>query len=159
MTWRFALLCLLSCSRPPPDEAPRAQGMQLHGVKVTTWRGSELTAAGTASLIEVRGTTFVAHDADVKTGDGSTMRSAHVEGALDLSTMSAPPGVQVITRDGCEGRTRAPVDYANGVAVASGAVDAKGCGFTLAATGMSYVVAERRALLNGPVATRIEAAP
>lgn len=151
------MLFLAACARPPAEQ-PQPRGVQLAGVQLTTWRGAELSAQGTARAATLNAGGFVAEDVALTSAGGTTLRSPRIEGELDLSRLTAG-GVAVKTAAGCEGSTAQRVDYAEGIAASAGPVTAGGCGFTLDGSRVVYRVLERRAEIAGPVRTRIEAAP
>jgi hypothetical protein len=147
----------VACSRPPTTDAAQPRGVQLENVQLTTWRKADLSASGTAKRATLTVWGFSAADVEVTTATGSTLRAAAVEGDIELTAVNAASGAEVKTSDGCVASTRTRVDYAEGVVRSAGAVNAHGCGFELDGQRASYIVAERRADIEGPVRTRIDA--
>ena len=159
MRFSTALLALAAaaCTRPPPEQ-PAPRGLLLEGVTLTTWRGAELSASGTAARATVTPQGFFAEGVSVKLAGGVSLTAPLLDGAMSLDRLAAADGVTVKTSDGCAGSTRGRVDYEGGVARTEGPVTGGGCGFSLDGARLVYSVAERRAEVLGPVRTRIEAA-
>jgi hypothetical protein len=157
---RFLLPALLvaACSRPPAETA-QPRGLQLEGVRLTTWRDGELGSSGTAARATLTAQGFFAEDVALTTSTGVTLRAPLVDGSMDLRRLAASDGAAVKTDDGCSGSTRSRVEYFEGIARTEGPVSGGGCGFTVDGSRLEYNVLERRAEISGPVKTRIEAAP
>ena len=152
------LLVFAACDRPPQVHAP-ARGVELTGVELTTWRGAELSASGTAKYATLTVDGFVAEDVTLTTATETSLRAPKVDGQMDLKQLAAAQGLSVKSRDGCTGSTAQRVDYVEGLATTTGPVQGGGCGFTLNGARLVYSLPERRAEVFGPVRTRIEASP
>lgn len=152
------LLVIAACDRPP-ELRPAPRGVELEQVQLTTWRGAEVTAKGTASRATLTVDGFVADDVTLTTATGTTLRAPKIDGQMDLKQMAAAQGLAVKSQDGCTGSTAQRVDYVDGIATTTGPVQGGGCGFTLHGSRLVYSLPERRAEVFGPVRTRIEASP
>jgi hypothetical protein len=150
------LLLACACTRPPAGQ-PQPRGVQLDAVQLTTWRGAELSARGTARTATLTADGFVAEDVAVTSAGGTALKAPRVEGDIALEKLTASGGLSVKTDGGCEGYTRDRVDYGDGIALSTGPVTAGGCGFLLEGSRLVYRVAEHRAEVFGPVRTRVEA--
>jgi hypothetical protein len=155
----FALLLIApGCSRPPA-ESTQPRGLQLEGVTITTWRGAAISASGTAARALITPSGFQAEGVSLRSAAGVELRAPLLDGAIDLSNMSAADGAAVKTSDGCAAQTRGRVAYAAPIVRTEGPLSGGGCGFQLSGSRLTYDVVERRAEVFGPVRTRIEAAP
>ena len=150
-------LLLLGCSRPTAP-APQRHGVELSDVRLTTWRGPELTARGTAQRATLTAAGFAADGVELTTASGTTVRAPRVDGELDLSRITADR-LDVETASGCVGSTQGRVVYQGAFVTSSGPVCAQGCGFSLSGSKLTYSVLERRAVVEGPVHTLLEARP
>jgi hypothetical protein len=148
---------LAACARPVATR-PEPKGVELSGVRLTTWRGARLTSHGTARRASLGADGFSAEGVELVSASGTRVRAPAAKGTLDLSRVIAD-AAGVKAPDGCEAATHQRVSWALGELKSEGPVSARGCGFSLDGSRLTYSVVERRALVDGPVRTRVEARP
>lgn len=146
----------LACARPPaPAEQPG--GLRLRGVKIEAWRGAKKTLSGTAPRVSLQRNTFEADDAALALESGARVEAPVLQGDDEGTRATAPKGGTTRTADGCVAATKSPARYDGQTVQVDGALSVDGCGVALTAQGMRYEVQERKADLDGPVETHVEA--
>jgi hypothetical protein len=159
MTLRLWPVCLLALAyaRPPAEPTEQPGGLALRGVKIEAWRGDRKTFSGSAPRVSLQRNTFEAADATLKLESGTRVDAPVLQGDDEGARASAPQGGTARTADGCVATTKTPARYDGHTVQVDGALSVDGCGVALTAQGMRYAVGERKADLDGPVETHVEA--
>jgi hypothetical protein len=125
---RVLLLIACACAVPPAEVTRASDRLVLHGVTVSAWRGEKQTLKARAALLEY--------------GAGS---------------FEAPAGGELTLPDGCRATSASPTHFDGTQARVDGPVTVEGCGVTVSAARATFSFSDGKAVLEGPVHTRIEA--
>lgn len=171
------LLALAASACNPVKKASAREEIQerlppqvsLHGVRLRSWSGSELSAHGRAAMLtyDRQNTRFVATDGELQFPDRNAgdpgpemiVRAPVLEGEALAKTAHGSGGVTAISSAGMSGRTPSATYDGQGMAVrGTEPVEIDGPGYVLDAAGFTFHFVTDELVFDGPVTSTIEEA-